>query len=199
MTHSLTIVRSLMLDLETTGLDTDLDEIVEVGVIGVNSELEELFRGSWLTRPSAAGMAQMYSDKWIRETDTANGIFADLKAAQAAGPDTLLSVASIETEIMALLSAHGARPGKVMLAGAGVAEFDKPILRRLMPSLMGFLYFRTSDVGYLRREFLEATGHRLTEVDSTKTHRSLDDAEAHLTERRAFRHFFRSTVETKVL
>ena len=192
-------VANLVADLETTGLDTDRDEIVEVAVIGCNYELEELFRGTWLTRPSQAGLAQMYANKWIRETDTANGIFVELAAAPLAGPGALLTVPQIEHELLALLGQHGARPGKVSLAGSGVAEFDKLFLTRLMPTLMGALYYRTDDVGYLRRSYLRATGEVLTAINDSKTHRALDDVEAHIAEERTFRDFFRAHhVETKV-
>jgi oligoribonuclease len=191
-------VTNLYADLETTGLDTDADELVEVAVIGTNADLDELFRGTWLTRPSAAGLAQMYGNKWIRETDTANGIFADLTAAHAVGPDALLTVPQIEDELMLLLGAHGGLRGKVSLSGSGVAEFDKVFLARLMPTLMGELHYRTTDVGYLRRSYLAATEHNLTEVNDTKTHRALDDVVAHLAEERTFRDLFRAHYAAQV-
>ena len=189
-------VQYLYADLETTGLDTACDEIIEVAVIGANADLEPLFEATFLTMPTVAGMNRMLADRWIRVTNTANGIFAELDAASqraaVTGVSGLLSVSQIQDELLRLLGEHDAQPGNVSLAGSGVAEFDKVFLERLMPTLMGVLHYRTTDVGYLRRSYLFATGHVLTEVNDTKTHRALDDVRAHITEERTFRNFFRA-------
>ena len=40
------------LDLETTGLDERVDEILEIGIVITNDELAELASQSWPVRPS---------------------------------------------------------------------------------------------------------------------------------------------------
>jgi len=183
----------LFTDLETTGLDPRLDDIIEAGFILTTTELTVVEVRQNLVRPTPAAMTRLLGSDALVRMHTANGLLAELGVTDRptdAFPDTVLPVADVERQVIGLLAGHGTGKGLVHLAGSGVAAFDKPFLARHMPLLCAHLHYAPIDVGVLRRTWQMWTGADLVTVNQDKTHRALDDARCHLAEATAFRRVF---------
>lgn len=177
------------IDLELTGLDTELDDIVEIGVIGTTVELDILFEKKIVIRASEDGIARILSNPIVTEMATKSGLLADLTAPDHAD---LPSVSDAESTLLALLDEY---PGgdHVVLAGSGVWHCDLRFLRQHMPSLASRFDDREIlDVGSMRRAFKRQTGFDLTEANGQKDHRADTDIRCSLEEGRAFARLFNS-------
>lgn len=171
----------LFCDLETTGTDRELDDIVEVGIAVFNwPEFRELAALDIVIQPRPTAFARMDGSHVVREMHKANGLYDELVAGEGA-PD----YATADAEIDEFLSRFGTRgSGHIPLAGSGVLHFDRPFIKLHLPLFDARLTHWAYDVGVMRRMFLLA-GARHSD-DSGKTHRALDDARVHAEEFRFY-------------
>ena len=184
----------LFTDLETTGLDPRLDDIIEAGFILTTTDLTLGDVRRNLVRPTPAAMARLLANPTLVGMHGANGLLTALGVTDRRAPDTfpvnVLTVAEVQRRVIDLLHGHGVRKGLVHLAGSGVAAFDRPFLARHMPQLHAYLHYAPMDVGVLRRSWQMWTGADLVTANQDKTHRALDDARCHLAEAIAFQRVF---------
>ncbi|MFS0884980.1 exonuclease domain-containing protein [Aeromicrobium sp. 179-A 4D2 NHS] len=184
-------LKFLVTDIEATGLDENLDGLLEIACIGVNRDLEELFRYRSLIKPTPAHWERLLANQFVYDMHKANGLIAELEAGMAA--DTLPAISTVANDLADLVLAHYDINDKPKLAGSGVSHYDSRFLNPGMPALMNLLEpapRRASDIGYSRILFHDLTGIDLTSVNEDKTHRAMDDVECHLAEYRAFRDLF---------
>lgn len=182
-------------DLETTGLNTQTDEIIEIAVIVTNNQLDEIDRYEAVVAPTPGAYIRMMNDPFLVDMHTKNGLLAAL-----ADTASTVLVADAERAVMGMLTRHGIPLDEVILSvcGSGVSNHDIPILRNQMPTFMGAAsYFSATDVGVLRRSFGMWNGYELVHANDSKTHRALDDIECHLAEGRAFKQLL--TANTRCL
>jgi len=158
----------LFLDLETTGLDPELDDVLEVGWIltegadlrpigSYQATVRQYWSGTGIgSRPAvAAPVEAMHTD---------SGLWVDVEKAHWL-PQAI--------EGVTLDALQGLAPGTVMLAGYSV-HFDREFLRRIMPTLHRFLSHRIVDVSTVRTLFWST---REGDSGSRKAHRALADCE----------------------
>lgn len=164
-------------DLETTGLDPDRHEVLEVGIVLTDCSLNEIAESSWLVRPKALDMLSL--DPVVMNMHGSNGLFAEII------DEKPYTVDSIDWRIVDWLNDQGA--GQVALGGSGVSHFDVRWIRRHLPCFGRRLYRSTVDVGVIRR-FVQHVVQRpeLLLPQPTLNHRALDDAMAHLEEARHY-------------
>lgn len=164
----------LFCDLETTGVDADLDSIIEVGIALYSwPAFEEVGALSIVVKPTAIARERMDDNDIVRNMHKANGLYDEIER----------GVTSEEADeiIDGLLAKFGTRSsGHIPLAGSGVTHFDRRFIKRYLPKFDGRLTHWAYDVGVLRRMFILA-GARYAD-DSGKTHRALDDARVHAEE-----------------
>lgn len=167
----------LFCDLETTGTDRELDDIIEVGIAVFNwPEFREVASLSLNILPRPSAFERMDSKQVVREMHKLNGLYDEIAAGEGA-PD----YASADAEIEEFLSRFGTRGAShIPLAGSGVLHFDRPFIKQNLPLFDARLTHWAYDVGVMRRMFLLA-GARHAD-DSGKTHRALDDARVHAEE-----------------
>lgn len=188
MTRSDTPDRVLWVDLETTGLATDLDEIIEIGAIITDPELNTLATFRSTVRPTDAGLRRLRTDEYVSAMHAANGLLDELTDPTRALPD----ITEVQRRMISWLDANG-RPGApFFLAGSGVSHFDDDMIARWLPDIADRLHYASPDVGVLRRFHTLTTGHPLVDANDRKTHRAMDDVRCHLDEARAFAMLFRS-------
>ena len=135
-------------DCETTGLDHVVDPIVEVAVLVTDMHLNEIEgkRFHTLVDPGSWGMERLFGNAYVMEMHTKNGLVDEMKR----GLPMLLEGA--ESSIIAMVKhLPDVEEGAVLLAGSGVAAFDKQVIAAQMPRLNEVLDYRTIDVGHLRR------------------------------------------------
>jgi len=182
------VTHYLWIDLETTGTNERLDDIVEVGFIITDRELVEIRSGSTVTQISERGWQRLKDTEVVFKMHTENGLIADLERLNEEIP----TAGGYGKFIVNLLEDMGVEPHHVMLAGSGVSHFDRRFMREQMPWLEGYLAYPSLDVGILRRFWRDVCGLEVSGLDEGKTHRGLDDIRCHLEEARWFREKFKS-------
>lgn len=186
LSHKPTV--EIIADFETTGLDIETFLVIDLGLIGVDEDLEPTFFLDTLVEHGSAldALNQIAASDFLTEMHTENGLVDDLER-RAVGDARGMTFDEIEDFVMKRVPAEG----NLVLGGSGVAGFDRPIIRRYMPSLDSRLTFTTDDVGNERRAYRRAVKRDLIQANHGKPHRGFEDARIHLTEIKAFRDFYR--------
>jgi len=185
------------IDLETTGVDEDLDPILEVGMIitRTSAPFEELFAGQWVIDPTSTlfpgWRERLRENEFVQNMHTVNGLLDDVGKS-----DVAVSLDVAEKQMINALDFHG-RPHNYMLAGSGVGHFDRRFIATQMPTFDTWLQYPNLDVGVLRRAFSFAGRSDLDAFGSTfegsdKPHRGLPDVRDHLAEFRAYCEIFQA-------
>lgn len=186
-----TLTHMLWLDLETTGTNEHEDLILEIGVVLTDMDLNTIH--SYGTPIGEHGLAEFVltnkEDPFVLDMHTENGLLSDL--AEGYGVER----AQAEREILDMLGHVGVKKKACILAGSGVAHFDRRFLAVGFPELDRHLAYPTFDIGVIRRaEMFWAPGWLPTRNDE-KPHRAVQDAELHLADARTYRDAFVAALE----
>lgn len=186
------------LDLETTGLEPNIGEILEIGAVLTDVELNVISERSWIVVPRTLDLLTLHPT--VREMHYGNGLIADIVTLRQKQypPLVYTDIASRAREVEEWLryNVSDVEYGKtVALGGSGVSHFDLRWLQHHAPRLARLFYRSTVDVGVMRR-FIETVAGRSglvpPETRNLK-HRALDDARQHLAEARVYRDLLRAT------
>jgi oligoribonuclease len=130
----------IWIDLEMTGLKTDLDSIIEIATVVTNSQLEVLAEGPVLAIHVAdAVLAGM--DEWNTRQHGASGLVERVRSSKA-------NLADAESQTLAFLRqwvAGGTSP----MCGNSICQ-DRRFLARQMPQLERYFHYRNLDVSTLK-------------------------------------------------
>lgn len=167
------------IDLEMTGLDPDVDVIVEIATIVTDGSLEQVEHGPDLVvaAPDAAldGMAEV-----VQRMHTASGLLGEVRA-------TDRTVADAEQVTLDFIRGHVPAPSIAPLAGNSV-HADRAFLRRYMPTLEAHLHYRNVDVSTLKELARRWRPALLDQApDKHERHRALDDIVESIAELRFYR------------
>ena len=169
--------------MEMTGLDPEVDVILEVATIVTDSELNTIAEGPVLpiSQPEAA-LADM--DDWNTEHHTASGLIDRVRQD---------GVALIEAEAQTLdfLERHTPR-GTSPLCGNTVWQ-DRRFLTRYMPEVADFLHYRIIDVSSIKELAFRWHPALVSQLRKNNAHRALEDIRESIDELRFYRErFFRA-------
>lgn len=132
--------RLVWIDCEMTGLNLDVDELVEIAVIVTDSELNPLHEGFDLViKPNDSALDNM--GDFVTEMHTKSGLITEI----ASG----VSVGEAEIKVLEYLQGlipEGQRPP---LAGNSIGT-DRSFLTRYMPQLDNYLHYRNVDVSSIK-------------------------------------------------
>lgn len=169
--------------------------IMEVAVIVTDFDLNPITDGYREAVKMTPEMAQgLRENEFILDMHRGSGLVKDCIASTH-------TLADIEDEIIAMLKSDTTvTERELQIAGSGVAAFDHPVIKALMPKLARWLHYAPFDIGVLRRSSKIMAKGDVVNVpksykDGVKTHRAWDDVEAHLEEGVQFRDFYRRAVE----
>jgi oligoribonuclease len=170
------------IDLEMTGLDPDVDAIVEIATIVTDGQLERMEYGpDLLVAPPAAALAQM--DEVVRTMHGRSGLLDALQHEDR-------TVEQAEAETLAFVRAHVPEPAIAPLAGNSV-HADRMFLRRYMPTLEAHLHYRNVDVSTLKELARRWRPHVFDQApEKSDRHRALDDITESIEELRFYRRAF---------
>ena len=172
------------LDCEMTGLDPEVDRIIEIAVVVTGPNLELRTEGPVLViHQSNEQLDKM--DKWNKGTHGKSGLIDKVKA-------STLQEAVAEQQLIDFLSQFVPKKGSPM-CGNSIGQ-DRRFLAKYMPKLEAFFHYRNLDVSTLK----ELSKRWRPEVYNTfkkqQRHTALADAHESIDELEHYRkHFIRLT------
>lgn len=128
------------IDCEMTGLNVEVDCLVEVAVVVTNSELEVLDAGlDIVIKPTAEGLANM--GDFVRDMHTKSGLIEEF--------DSGVDLAEAERMVLEYVQRFVPDARTAPLAGNSIGT-DRMFLNRYMPALDQHLHYRNIDVSSIK-------------------------------------------------
>ena len=128
------------LDCEMTGLNPEIDRIIEIAVVVTGPQLEPRIEGPVLVvHQTDALLDQM--DKWNKGTHGKSGLIDKVKASTVSENDA-------QAQLIEFLS-HYVSKGGTPLCGNSISQ-DRRFLVKYMPELEAFFHYRNIDVSTLK-------------------------------------------------
>ena len=132
--------RLVWIDCEMTGLDLEVDELVEIAVVVTDFELNALDDGFQIViKPDASALDHM--NDFVTKMHKTSGLFDEI-------PDGV-SVAEAEFEALEYIQRFVPIEGKAPLAGNTIGT-DRMFLAKYMPRLDRWLHYRNVDVSSIK-------------------------------------------------
>lgn len=128
------------IDCEMTGLNLDVDELVEVAVIVTDSELKAVHPGFTIViNPSQAALDNM--GEFVTNMHTSSGLIDEIPHG--------VSLADAQAEVLAYINEHVPEAQKPPMAGNSIGT-DRAFIVRYMPEVDERLHYRNIDVSSLK-------------------------------------------------
>jgi oligoribonuclease len=132
--------RLVWIDCEMTGLNLDVDELVEIAVVVTDFELNLLDPGiDIVIKPDASALEQM--GDFVRNMHTTSGLIEEIPNG--------VSLAEAEYEVMEYILKFVPGEQKAPLAGNTIGT-DRMFLAKFMPRLDAHLHYRNVDVSSIK-------------------------------------------------
>jgi oligoribonuclease len=167
------------IDLEMTGLNPDVDHIIEIATIVTDAQLNVIAEGPVIAvpqpEPILAGM-----DDWNRRTHGESGLIDRVRRSPFSAIDA-------ELQTLEFLQQHAA-PGASPMCGNSICQ-DRRFLAREMPVLEKFFHYRNLDVSTLKELARRWAPEVLAGLQKTSKHLALDDIRESIEELRYYRAF----------
>ena len=123
-----------------TGLDVEIDDLIEVAVVITDYELEPVHPGfTVVIAPTEAGLANM--GEFVTEMHNSSGLLAELADGVA--------LADAEQQVLAYITEHAPTAGQSPLAGNTIGT-DRAFITKYMPSVDAHLHYRSVDVSSIK-------------------------------------------------
>lgn len=171
------VTHFVWIDLETNGGDPD-QTVLEIGglVTPADASAEILERFSFVIEPYRPGWREAMPEVVV-QMHTRNGLLEDIEDVRLGVPRE-----EAEGEIIDILAQYGRRH-QFLIAGSGVAHFDRRVVRDEFPVLHKWLQYPALDVGVIRRALgfagrldLQASGSTYAgDPRANKPHRAMAD------------------------
>lgn len=149
------------LDLEMTGLDDQVDSILEVAAIVTDIQLKPLGEVHRIVFQAPEVVANM--NDWCKKTHGASGLTAAIPQGTP--------LATVEKELLALADAHFQPQDRIVLTGNSIGN-DRRFVDRYLPTFAKRLHYRMVDVSSFKEIFRERYG---LELKKENKHRAIDD------------------------
>ena len=170
------------IDLEMTGLEPDVDRIIEIATIITDADLNILAEGPVLAvhQPDSV-LAQM--DEWCTNTHGASGLTQRVKESQ-------ISEAEAERQTIEFI-ANYVDKGVSPLCGNSIGQ-DRRFLVKYMKDLEAFFHYRNLDVSTVKELAKRWKPEVASSFKKKGVHLALDDIRESIGELQHYReHFFK--------
>jgi oligoribonuclease len=132
--------RLVWIDCEMTGLDLDVDQLVEIAIVVTDFELKPLHEGFQLViKPDASALENM--GEFVTDMHRSSGLLDEIPQG--------VSVAEAEFQALEYIQRFAPVEGKAPLAGNTIGT-DRAFLSRYMPRLDRWLHYRNVDVSSIK-------------------------------------------------
>jgi oligoribonuclease len=172
----------IWIDLEMTGLNTEVDQIIEIATIITDSALNILEEGPALAiHQSNAILSGM--DSWNTQQHAKSGLVERVRM-------SLVNEVEAEHRTLEFLQEYVPR-NKSPMCGSSICQ-DRRFLHRCMPELEKYFHYRNLDVSSIK-ELVKRWAPALSEgFSKNSTHLALDDVRDSIRELKYYReHFFK--------
>lgn len=130
----------MWIDCEMTGLDLEVDELVEIAVVITDYELNPVDDGiSIVIKPDASALEHM--NDFVRAMHTESGLIEEIPSG--------VSLADAEYQVLEYVLQHVPEEQKAPLAGNSIGT-DRAFLTKFMPRLDAHLHYRNVDVSSIK-------------------------------------------------
>lgn len=155
------------IDVETTGLDERVDELLEISAIVTTNDLEPVDDGiTAIIEPATPKWRDSLSD-FIIDMHTRSGLLADIDAGEGRPVD------AADLDVARYLDSHR-ESLPLILAGSSIT-LDRNFLRAQAPATYARLHYRSMDLSAVREFTIRALGLPRPDVESRGIHRGLAD------------------------
>ena len=163
-----------------TGLDPEVDRILEIATIVTNSQLDIIAEGPVLVvKQSEALLAGM--DEWNTEHHTNSGLVERVRNE---------GISEREAEQLTLeFMRQYTDESKSPLSGNSIGQ-DRRFLVRYMPELEAYLHYRNLDVSTVKELAVRWRPDILERIVKKGAHRALDDIRDSIEELKAYKELF---------
>jgi oligoribonuclease len=132
--------RLVWIDCEMTGLDLDVDELVEIAVVVTDFELRPVHPGFQVViKPDASALANM--SEFVTKMHESSGLLAEIPHG--------VTVADAEFQALEYIQQFVPLRGKAPLAGNTIGT-DRMFLAKYMPRIDRWLHYRNVDVSSIK-------------------------------------------------
>ncbi|HZP94385.1 MAG TPA: oligoribonuclease [Burkholderiales bacterium] len=165
------------IDMEMTGLNPDLDRIIEIAIVVTDLKLDTVAEAPVLVihQPDAVLDAM---DAWNRSTHAKSGLIDKVRA-------STLDVAEVERRMLAFLAQHVPQNTSPM-CGNSICQ-DRRFLARWMPALERFFHYRNLDVSTLKELAKRWKPEIMSGVNKLGKHEALADIYESIAELKYYR------------
>ena len=168
------------IDMEMTGLDPDVDAILEIASLVTDNDLTVIAEGPVLAiHQSEEHLAGM--DAWNVEHHTASGLVERVRRSS-------VNVTEAQALTLAFVQRYAERH-VAPLCGNTVWQ-DRRFLKRYMPTLEDWLHYRIVDVSTVKELARRWKPELVDRFKKRNTHRALDDIRESVAELKHYREAF---------
>jgi oligoribonuclease len=169
------------IDLEMTGLNPEVDAILEIATIVTNNELDILGTGPSLAiHQEDTQLAVM--DEWNKNQHGRSGLIDAVRASS-------VTISQAEEQTLAFLKEY-CEKNSAPLCGNSVWQ-DRIFLRKYMPRLDDFLHYRIIDVSSIKEAIKRwYPGNPYENFVKTENHRAQEDIVQSIEELKHYRTYF---------
>ena len=176
------------LDCEMTGLDPEIERIIEIAVVVTGPDLEPRIEGPVLVIHQSDAQLDLM-DKWNKGTHGKSGLIDKVKA-------STMTEAQASRHLVEFLS-HYVHAGKVPLCGNSISQ-DRRFLVKYMPELDAFFHYRNIDVSTLKELAKRWSPNVYKAFRKKQRHTALADVHESIDELAHYRANFLQTAEADV-
>jgi len=166
----------LWLDLEMTGLDENIHNILEIALMITDLDMNNLGEYHRIIHQPKEVLDLM--DNWCKKTHGASGLLEMVPKG--------IPLHQAETEILELINKNYPKNERVILAGNSIWN-DRRFIDRQMPELAKRLHYRMIDVSSFKEIFRNKFK---VEYSKKNTHRAPDDIHESIAELKTYLSYF---------
>lgn len=170
----------IWIDLEMTGLDSNLNRILEIATIVTDNQLNILSEGPVLAIYQSELQLSLM-DSWNIKTHTSTGLLKKVRSSKLNELDA--------SDLTIKFLKNWVNPKTSPICGNSIAQ-DRQFLIKYMPKLESYFNHRYLDVSTVKELMMRWKPDLVSGLKIYKTHRALEDIKASISELMYCRQYF---------